>query len=876
MGKNIYKTIAFSLLISAMITEITQAYKQFPSEFCKTSENNFQNNDSLALNVRRIYNQANKEYLKEKTSAALELYAQFIFIAENQNLEKSLWQEIRTSRSYMSAISTKLLNQEKSIEYLKEALEITLKYNPSDYENSFSYLFNIAKKYYSINDFINSLGYYQQAESLYHTSGILPISDKALLYNNISLCYLKLGNYVESQSYILQAITIKTALGNHDELANNYNNAGLVYQSMAKYEDALYYFQRSLLLYDSINNQERASFVINNIGNLYLDQEAYDKSIYFYHKASMMREQNLMTSSNYTDLVKSYNNLSFIYAKLNNLDSALQYNNRAIKYNIPDPDLGISKEYYSVPDYLVSVADLIEINSLKFKSLNRKEYLLQSYDLFQGAIKVLIDQLIKYNSTFSSNIFVNENKRLFDLSMYSCFLLDSISPNVCPRTLIISEIYKSLSMLNLGSEIRSLNEDSVTRTHCGQINSYYQLEQFLFDKESNPGRISRIAIIDSLVNKTLEIDSQNKNFSEIFKKNLLNYITNISDSILFRVGNLEETRLVFDYYLAKNALYVNKITKKNVGCTMSKVSNEFLEALERFPISIKSYDQSASSLMSTILSNVLLDPENKELKLFENITIIPDQLLSDIPFEALNFQASNSTPKHYLVASNTVSYRFSFLNRNYSGLNADHEHSVEFFGVAPFELADTSGHSLKGCVREITEIANLYQKRKQRVEYLIGKDATSANLLNSPLDARIVHFSTHSYIDQNSANLSFIELFPFKDRSLLFLPALSSIPFHNDLLILNACETGKNLLSTSTGFVSFIRSLSSVYIHNSICALWKIYDEPSSDFMINFYFNLMNGYNYTQSLTLAKRLFLHSPKYNNPLFWSTFVLYENN
>jgi len=829
--------------------------------------------DSLRQSIKKIFQAANNAYKDDNLQIALELYNKFIYLSESQNCENNSWPEIRLSLSHISSIYSRLFNYDKANYYLKKALAITLKYNNNELSNIYFYLSNIGLNYYSQEDYHNSLGYYHQAEALLTSTNSLPLINKAQLYNNLALCYFKLGMDYEFHDYINKSIKLKKFLGNYDDLATNYNNLGLVFQRKEQYKEALGYFNKSLFLYDSLKKPNKSAFVLNNIGNLYIEKGFYDSSNYFYQKALSIRKNAKII--NYHDLIISYNNLSIIYCELNNLDSARLFNNQAVDLNIQNLETKTQQESFSISDYLVSITDRVEINLKKYKITKDDKHLIESFDLFYPTVKLLIDQLIKYNSIFSANIFTNDYKRFFDSSILSARLLDSINTNKWPRTIIISETFKSLSLLNLPSEIRNLQQDTILLTQFENLNKYYQWQQCLFSKDSKATEISRVLIIDSLINSTLEIDHINNNCLSIFRNNLVNYFNNVSDSILAHCINLKD-RLIVDYYICDNTLFIHAISKSNISCFVSSTNKQFTDALTSYPKSIKSLDQKSIKSQSKTLSSFLLFPITEMIKLFDNITIIPDQKLIEIPFETLHDPNAISLHKDYLVENNYISYRFSILNRNYSNKNPLEKYSEEFLGIAPFEQNDSSMHNLSGSTREIIDITNLFLTKTLKASNLIGKKATYNNLTNSNFDSKILHFSTHSFVNRQNSSLSFLELFPVSNQFYLFLPVLSCIPFRNELLMLSACETGSNLINSSTGFVSIIRSMSNISIRNYICTLWKIFDVPSYDFIMNFYDKVLIGYSYSQALTLAKRNFIQSDAYNNLLFWSPFILYENN
>jgi CHAT domain-containing protein len=773
----------------------------------------------------------------------------------------------------MSSISASILNFEGGIYYLKKALELTLKYSPGDSDNIFYFLNNIAKNYEKLYDFHKSLEFYQQAEALLLSTSKLPLIYKSDLYHDIALCYLKLEMDLESQGYIEESVRIRESLGDPLDLARDYNLIGLVYQAKKDFDIALDFFNRSLSLTDSLQCFDQSAFLINNIGNLFLDKCSFDTCRRFYNRSLDLRLDNPATKTD--DLIHSYNNVAYVNFQLNDLDTALYYNHKAMDLNELKSEGPDDLELVLLSAYLTSVSDRIEINIKKYKSSKIQFFLEESDSLFQPTIQLIIGQMMKYNSLFSTNAFLNENKRFFDYSILSAYLLDSLSPLACPRSLIVSETFKSLSLVDISSEIRNIQGDSISKSQLQKSNWFYQKQRELLSQRVFLSEVLTIALIDSLIKESIIMDSIRIQHVVFLKQTLINYFSNLPDSIISRISMLDENLLFIEYYSIGDSLFEHSIIKNQVSCKVLPLSEEFRTAVKDFPRSIKSLDQESLCFSGNTLARYLLDPNIEKLSLFDNIVFIPDELLNEIPFEAIPCKYSDSKMVRFLVEEKNISYRFSILTRNYSGKYFTESYSKEFIGIAPSGLNDTSFHNLEGSLNEISAITKLYHSRSLRALSFVGEEANYLNFSNFCLNSKVLHISTHSFVNEQRQGLSFLELFPSGDSANLLLPLLSSIPLRNNLLVLSSCETGKNILGSSTGLVSFLRCISNISINNYICTLWKIFDKPSQAFMIHFYLNILNGKNYCESLSSAKRSFIKSESYNHPMFWSPFVIYEN-
>ncbi len=829
--------------------------------------------DSISGLLKRIYLEANRSYAANNLPVAFELYNKFLTLTLDTDYEVKLWKEIGISLSYMSSISQINENIESSLQYLMEGLEITLKYDLSDYQTVFYLIFNIARNYYAQGDYYNALDYYRQAEALTTTSKIIADANKGLLFNNIALCLYKTGMLVESQDYLDNAIIIQTQLGEFEDLASLYNNLGLVFQSMKQYEKALFFLLNSAAIYDSISNDTKSAFEINNIGNLYLEQESYDTCQYYYKKALNIRKKS--SQNNRIDLIQSLNNVAYSFVKKHLSDSAIRYNNLAIEKNKRPPNQEYINDFYSIPDYLITQADRIEINLLLYNQTRDKSVLLDSFNLFPYTISILISQLEKLNSKFSSNNLIKKNKRFFDLSMVSAHILDGIEGSKSLKTLIISETYKSLSLLDFPSEVLNLESDSIRENEARGNKIYYQLQQKLF-MNSNISVSDRTLTIDSLINNTIRQASENRELSKLVYLNITNYYNDLSSSIFSKCQKLKDEDAFLDYYMTTDSIYIHVITQKQIIGYSLPFEFSLKDAIEQYPFSLKSIDSNLSESLSKTISKSLIEPISDLIKDLPSLIIIPSDIIMEIPFETLRCTGPQLKKGKYFIEGIDLCYKVSFLNRNYSNLNKLGDYKYDFIGIAPFEINDTIKNNLNGSINEIIEIQQLLANNKYKTNAYLGKEATSETFIKGCLNAKILHISTHSRINRKYSNFSKLELYPFENELSLSIPVISTLPFNNELIVLNSCESNKNLVNKTDGFVSFFHAILNPYVSNYICTVSKIYDEPSHIFILDFYNNLINGESYRQSLAHSKRNFINSELYHDPIFWSSFLLYENN
>jgi CHAT domain-containing protein len=93
-----------------------------------------------------------------------------------------------------------------------------------------------------------------------------------------------------------------------------------------------------------------------------------------------------------------------------------------------------------------------------------------------------------------------------------------------------------------------------------------------------------------------------------------------------------------------------------------------------------------------------------------------------------------------------------------------------------------------------------------------------------------------------------------------------------ELATLSACDTERGKMVRGEGVQAFSRALLSAGSRSSLTTLWRVADEPTSEFMTQFYYFALNKHlPKAEALRQAKLRFLHSGNYV-PVAWAAFVL----
>jgi len=94
------------------------------------------------------------------------------------------------------------------------------------------------------------------------------------------------------------------------------------------------------------------------------------------------------------------------------------------------------------------------------------------------------------------------------------------------------------------------------------------------------------------------------------------------------------------------------------------------------------------------------------------------------------------------------------------------------------------------------------------------------------------------------------------------------------LATLSACDTERGKLVPGEGVQAFSRALLSAGSKATLTTLWRVPDQPTAEFMKQFYYLLLKEHeSKAEALRLTKLKFLHSgTELSHPRYWAAFVL----
>jgi len=282
---------------------------------------------------------------------------------------------------------------------------------------------------------------------------------------------------------------------------------------------------------------------------------------------------------------------------------------------------------------------------------------------------------------------------------------------------------------------------------------------------------------------------------------------------------------------------------------------------------------------------------NKLGKEVEKVVIIPDGLMSLIPFELLLTeepadQIVNYAGLPYLLKKYQLSYAYSAtLWLEKQAVNDQWKH--QFAGYAPsyqsISLAESNELASYGDLRnQIGDLKYTSDEIQNASSFFdgitfTGSEATESSFKRHGGEFQILHLAMHAIIDEENPLQS--KLIFTQDQDTLEDGFLNAYELYNmrltaEMAVLSACNTGFGKLVRGEGVLSLGRAFAYAGCPSIVMSLWPAQDKATADIMRYFYQGLSKGRAKDAALREAKLKYLEnaSDLLTHPFYWGGFVV----
>jgi tetratricopeptide (TPR) repeat protein/CHAT domain-containing protein len=795
--------------------------------------------------VKETFNKAKSAYYKGDYEASAEFYSNILSKDQSTVNSQLTRQNILTCYSQIGEMAWARRSYQESVFYFARALA---QCSGKDALNEIPYyLFKIGRSLYALSDFTGAALVYSSALNHYSRGNTTANSrDIISLKNNLGLCQMNMGNLARANDLFRESAILAEKEGFIPEQINALNNCAILLQKDNQAVSSIEILEKCLELSGKLNDQTLLSVQKGNNGNAYMILGNYNEALDCYHE-SLAGMPSLPT----------LNNMAIAFLQIGNTDSAAAYSKFAMEM------IGKSRTKGSpvpVSDFIDALGIYEEIQMERFKKEANLDELIHSFDAFREGIRYLILRMDEGYTLDYLKSFLEKHRPFFDISMQNALLIDSLSPGQIPRSALVSEAMKAVSILNpsILRSPRSGHRDQAVE--CLSLNSSWQLiDDFLQGKPSQQFQwnLSNAMLLD-----------YEKDSAETFryKTALINQVDSLEIKISEVISRLDGTTFL-DYFLTSGELIIHVYSHSGIRIKRIKIPEIVISKFDELPTAVRQLDAKMIEEECSFLAGFLIQPVTSCLG-SGDLVFIPDDHTIKVPFDLLPITSGSKTD--YLISSRPVTYSYTLLNWQLSpGIR--NRFNYAFCGLAPFIKTDSDLARPRYNLLEVTSIDSIYKSKGFPSVLLTGTSAKPDSLLDYISEARILCIATHLYQNDTLVQLNRLMM---DDGSALYLPALGKINFGNELIILGVCQTLEGFSEKQVTYNSILKSFYLTGPAYCLGSLWRLYDYPFMKFNVEFNSHLISGDSYATALQKTKLSFIGSQEFSQPLFWAGIQLFE--
>ncbi|MBX2840944.1 MAG: tetratricopeptide repeat protein [Flammeovirgaceae bacterium] len=801
-------------------------------------------------------------------------------------------------------------NYEKALGLHHKSLEIRLELFGQDHADVATTYNNIAIIFRIRGDFSKALEYYQR--SLDIRKKIFGKSHPAIAasYINMGITYSELENYYEAVNYYKMALEIDqaTAGPNHPYVADYYNNMAISYKEMGAYENSLATLKKALVIYQSNFGNIHPNIAKNHttVGMVYEKMGKYDLALAELQKAIPIFKQTI--GENNAQMAVVYQEIGRVLNSQKEFGAALDSIHKSINILTNSTT---TEDWLSNPE----LDNIMDKRALLISLFLRAQVFHQK-GMAQTDSSSQIQELSFAEETYSLVTDLSEQLRWGISGMGSKIILGkknhTILDEAISNSIALFELTENKSHLERALNYAEKNKAALLHNALQglQTKEIAGIEQTLLEKESELKQ--EIAYLQTSIQKAkkenketdklekyqqeyFNLKNEQKELIATFEESYPSYFQLKYQSLELNFELIREKlkphELMMEFFVGEKDIYLFYLNKKELNYFKTAKPTEFENSIQILAESLKSPDkkiifEESSYLYQLLLADVLGQHQKGEI---QKLIIIPDDLLSYIPFDILIQDASpkmNSYKAYnYLIRNFEISYHYSgtslFQTPSYS------ENQETFIGFAPiYSGADkenllalnttersylSASPPLPFAQEEVKSIAQLMGGQA-----LTGPNASEQQFKIKSPGFEIIHIASHTLINDENPMYSKL-IFNSENDSIedgfLNTYELYNMKLNADLVALSACNTGIGKYYKGEGVMSLARGFLYAGVPNILMSLWPASDQSTKVIMGDFYEEIKKGNSKASALRNAKLKYLK--KADNitaaPYYWANFI-----
>jgi CHAT domain-containing protein len=775
-------------------------------------------------------------------------------------------------------------------------------------------------------DALQEKGALQEAQTAYETAlealpSDVPSPQLGHVLNGLSNVTSSLGKNNDAVDFAQQADKVYRKLGDAEGQAYALNSRGIAEGELGLYPTAQASFHEALTFSRSIHDFKTEVRTLNNLGNAYYFPGNYLEALRAYEEALQIVERHSteLWSDYWRQITKI--NQATLYQRLGRYQNALQiykqvgtsskslpssdqahlFMNLGVLYRrLGDPWKALDSYQSALSQFSRQHDDDGEISVLKNMGI---VYALDLSD-FGKAQRLFERSLARAQETHSqleavqAHLYLGETSlRKSDLKYGRREFQEALA--LAQQLGTVEEQWKAhyglgriaeLSAHPAEAEAEYRKAISIIETTRTQLQLSALRAEFLADKRDAYDALIALLLAGNDIKGAFSVLERSR--ARTFQDRLMSGPGgNMQPAVALGLdevqGYLNGDTVLMEFWLSSNRLAIIWCTRQSYGVEQKQFSVEERESMLGFLRQLPDNLQADWRRQSAVLARLFPAASFLSSNL-RHAFIVPDGWLSSVPFDLVPVSLH---PDTLLIEKYDISYlpTAALLRRpsaRQTGLRFPWMQEFIAFGRPSVAKPDRgqptfeNGGGMAALPYSAEEIQSISRMARGRSEVHLGAaDVRGTFLAPKSLSAPILHVSTHAFADADIPENSRILFSADGDGSVpeyVFLRELYDLDLREvNLATISACNTERGKMIRGEGVQAFSRALLVAGSRSALTTLWRVADQPTSQFMKQFYYYaLVQRQPKAEALRSAKLKFLHSQtELANPAHWAAFVIH---
>lgn len=717
-----------------------------------------------------------------------------------------------------------------------------------------------------------------------------------------------LGRALNSQKEFPRALNVARKLvssvesrkGQSRDYLAYLNLLAVVFNNLKKYDSAAMVFN-SIITELEVRGSLDTRFYRNSVMNLGVCYQLMgsDSLARLYLTKSLEEEKRALGISSST-ISPNYKYLGQFYTGINSHKNGLMYYDSALRVKLNDknydildyPNEGSFEVTYDALNLLKNKQESF-VNFFKSDANDSTKLLKKAIDYTESTHQHLMARRKDLEAS-QGKLFLSENfKSLYEVGLEAIYLIGPQASEYFQEAFNFLGYSKSMMFLEQAGELNGVQDK---RLSVELRNDYYAVKTEVDQLEAEFNKyIDFVTTSDTLKNVNSRLIDANARLEKA-KESIAKALNRDRESQAEVFGHNQFSEVqeylrknpktaLIEYFVGDDYIYVLAVSKEQRLFKRVKHSLELKTALSSFfqivseRPSIENYDKSLEqfNVSAHVIYQSLLDAILGELgNEINKLKIIPDDQLSQLPFEALvksqNREIKSFKDLDYLINQYSVSYALSSKQVGLIESKPKAKKKLLGIGYSGGSSSDSGQRSSNYGALPGTEEEIRFLESKIEGKYLFGNEGNKDTFLKIAKDFDVLHLAIHGEANDSDRYQSSL-IFSGSDNNSLKTNDLYLAGLNARLAILSACESGLGQINKGEGTFSIARGFSLVGVPSVVMSLWKVNDKISSKLMVDLHTNLSDGQSVDEALSGVKRNYLNdSDEYtSHPYYWSAFV-----